>query len=123
MVRTLLSVDDLPLTSLAVAVVGMYFILEVLGVIGIIGTISAVLPSFLIAAVFIVLIYWGIGYIYISSSRELKRSESVTKSPIFGLFGETLNGVATIRAYGDSARFTKQIFRCVPSFSSPAAGV
>ena len=89
----------------------MYFILEVLGVVGIIGTISAVLPSFLIAAFFIILIYSAIGYVYIASSRELKRSESVTKSPIFGLFGETLNGVATIRAYGDSARFTKQVFK------------
>ena len=32
---------------------------EILGVIGIIGSISAVLPAFLIAAVFITLVYWG----------------------------------------------------------------
>ena len=99
--------------------------------IGIIGTISTVLPAFLGAALIITLVYWGMGYIYIASSRELKRSgtsyciparstsdappsaESVTKSPIFGLFGETLNGVATIRAYGDAARFTKQLFYLV----------
>ncbi|KAL8281440.1 hypothetical protein RQP46_006124 [Phenoliferia psychrophenolica] len=96
-----------------VAMAGMFLLLEVLGVIGIIGSISAVLPAFLIAAVFITLIYWGIGYIYLASSRELKRHDSVSKSPIFGLFGESLNGVATIRAYGDSARFTKQVFSLI----------
>ena len=81
--------------------------------IAIIGTISAVLPLFLIAAFFITLTYWAIGVIYLASSRELKRSDSVTKSPIFGVFGEVLNGVSTIRAYGDSTRFAKSLFALI----------
>ncbi|KAM0753978.1 hypothetical protein T439DRAFT_342117 [Meredithblackwellia eburnea MCA 4105] len=97
----------------------MFLTLEIMSVAGIIGTISVALPAFLIAAVFIVLAYWLIGYIYISSSRELKRSESVTRSPIFGLVGETLSGVATIRAYGDPARFTKNIFRMLDINNRP----
>lgn len=114
------------------APVAMFLLLEFLGVVGIIGSISAVLPAFLFAAVVITAVYFGIGYIYLASSRELKRSESVSRSPIFSLFGETLNGVSTIRvraisffppafpwnantcftvqAYSDSARFTKQVF-------------
>ncbi|KAK4703719.1 hypothetical protein P7C70_g2503, partial [Phenoliferia sp. Uapishka_3] len=96
-----------------VAMAGMFLLLEILGVIGIIGSISAVLPAFLGAAAIITLSYWAIGYVYLASSRELKRHESVTKSPIFALFGESLNGVATIRAYGDSARFTRQTFDLV----------
>lgn len=79
----------------------------------IIGTISSVLPLFLIAAFFITLTYWAIGVVYLAPSRELKRSESVTKSPIFGVFGEVLNGVSTIRAYGDSTRFAKALFALV----------
>lgn len=32
--------------------------------------------------------------------RELKRIDSVTRSPIYALFGETLDGPATVRAFG-----------------------
>lgn len=52
----------------------MFLLLEILAVIAIIGTISSVLPAFLFFAVLIALTYWAIGYIYLASSRELKRS-------------------------------------------------
>ncbi|KNE71423.1 hypothetical protein AMAG_15656 [Allomyces macrogynus ATCC 38327] len=38
-------------------------------------------------------------------SRELRRLESVSKSPIFQLFSETVDGLATIRASRHSVRF------------------
>ncbi|KAJ3391487.1 hypothetical protein HDU84_005862 [Entophlyctis sp. JEL0112] len=42
---------------------------------------------------------------YLSTSRELKRLDSTSRSPIFAHFQETLMGVSTIRAYAQSARF------------------
>eukprot|EP01124_Arcella_intermedia_P001252 TRINITY_DN1068_c0_g1_i14.p1 TRINITY_DN1068_c0_g1~~TRINITY_DN1068_c0_g1_i14.p1 ORF type:complete len:423 (+),score=95.53 TRINITY_DN1068_c0_g1_i14:3177-4445(+) len=36
---------------------------------------------------------------YLASSRELQRLDAITKSPIYALFSETLNGLSTIRAY------------------------
>lgn len=42
---------------------------------------------------------------YLATSRELKRLDATTKSPIFASFQETLGGVSTIRAYRQNARF------------------
>lgn len=42
---------------------------------------------------------------YLSTSRELKRLDAVSRSPIFSFFGETLAGLAVIRGFGQSRRF------------------
>ncbi|KAL8276389.1 hypothetical protein RQP46_011187 [Phenoliferia psychrophenolica] len=113
------SESDMETIDQDVARAGMFLLLQILGVMGIIGSISAVLPAFLFAALIITLVYWGIGFVYLASSRELKRHDSVSKSPIFGLFGETLNGVATIRAFGDGARFTRQLLAMINTNNRP----
>lgn len=42
---------------------------------------------------------------YLKTSRELRRLDSVSRSPIFANFQESLNGVSLIRAYGQEDRF------------------
>jgi hypothetical protein len=49
---------------------------------------------------------------YISYSRQVKRLESVSRSPIYALFSESLNGISTIRAFNDEARYV----RCMQHF-------
>lgn len=44
-----------------------------------------------------------------AAMRQLRRLNSVSKSPIFSHFGETLTGVSTIRAYSSERRFIKQM--------------
>ncbi|OAQ26561.1 hypothetical protein K457DRAFT_34568 [Linnemannia elongata AG-77] len=83
----------------------LMFITQVITIIGIIGVISFNMPMFLIAAVFIVIIYSAIGMFYVPISRDLKRLNSNSRSPILNHFNETLVGIATIRAYGFQDRF------------------
>nr|GFD02843.1 ABC transporter C family member 2-like [Tanacetum cinerariifolium] len=42
-----------------------------------------------------------------STAREVKRLDSVTRSPVYAQFGEALNGLSTIRAYKAYDRMAK----------------
>ncbi|KAJ4932488.1 hypothetical protein JOQ06_010909, partial [Pogonophryne albipinna] len=51
------------------------------------------------------LLYFFVQRFYVASSRQLKRLESVSRSPIFTHFNETLLGTSVIRAFGEQERF------------------
>lgn len=53
----------------------------------------------LLAMAPLVFVYRSIQQYYLATSRELKRLDSISMSPIFSNFGETLNGLMTIRAF------------------------
>ncbi|KAF9095081.1 hypothetical protein BGX29_009172 [Mortierella sp. GBA35] len=92
---------------------------DALGVITIVLIVSFVTPTFLIAAALISTAYYFIGAYYISASRELKRIESVTKSPLYSHFGETLVGVSTIRAFGVETRFMEEVLSKLDNNNAP----
>ncbi|KAJ1033968.1 hypothetical protein NDA16_000176 [Ustilago loliicola] len=70
-------------------------------------------PIFLLVALIVICVYTVIGALYLVSSRDLKRIESVERSPIYTVVGEVLNGCVIIRAYGDAGRFTRHCLRLV----------
>lgn len=70
--------------------------------------IAVITPGFLIAAFFIAILFYVISIFYLRASRDLKRLESVQRSPLFQQFGETLSGMTTIRAYGVERRFIRE---------------
>ncbi|KAF9279758.1 hypothetical protein BGZ68_007716 [Mortierella alpina] len=63
---------------------------------------------FAIAMIPLGYIYYLLGGFYLVSSREIKRLDSATRSPMYSHFGETLGGLTTIRAYEESHRFATQ---------------
>jgi ABC-type multidrug transport system fused ATPase/permease subunit len=70
--------------------------------------ISIITPVFLIALGPIAFFYYKAQQYFIKTSRELTRLDSVSRSPIYALFSETLDGLTTIRAYGDEERLSNK---------------
>ncbi|KAL5018705.1 hypothetical protein ScPMuIL_004427, partial [Solemya velum] len=62
-------------------------------------------PLFLIALTPLVAVYVLVQRYYVATSRQLRRLESVSRSPIYSHFGETVLGVASIRAFKQQERF------------------
>lgn len=63
---------------------------------------------FIIALIPIIFIYILIQKFYISLSRQLKRLESTTRSPIYSHFQETVLGTSSIRAHQVENRFIEE---------------
>eukprot|EP01052_Picozoa_sp_SAG31_P020350 SAG31_NODE_1525_length_8006_cov_5.106614_5_plen_494_part_00 len=55
-----------------------------------------------------VIIFLNMQQKYRLSARELKRLNSISRSPIFSHFGETLNNLTTVRAFGSEARLIEK---------------
>ncbi|GMK60092.1 hypothetical protein CspeluHIS016_0903090 [Cutaneotrichosporon spelunceum] len=60
----------------------------------------------------VLVVFIPLGYIYrmvmkyyLATSRELKRLDAISRSPVFSFFGETLAGLPVIRAYNQRPRF------------------
>ncbi|XP_059352167.1 multidrug resistance-associated protein 1-like isoform X3 [Daphnia carinata] len=95
-------VDNLIPSSIRTALLCFLSVVSTILVIGV-GT-----PIFFAVAIPIGVFYYWIQNVYVASSRQLKRLESVSRSPIYSHFGETLTGATVIRAYGQEQRFIKE---------------
>ncbi|XP_054165239.1 multidrug resistance protein mrp-7-like [Oppia nitens] len=76
--------------------------------IGIVVSISILTPMFLIPLALAVILYYFLQNIYIKASCQLKRLESISRSPINSHLEESLNGLSSIRAYDCSDRFISE---------------
>ncbi|RID46135.1 hypothetical protein BRARA_I02816 [Brassica rapa] len=68
-------------------------LLSTIILIGIVSTLSlwAIMP--------LLVVFYGAYLYYQNTSREVKRMDSVSRSPVYAQFGEALNGLSSIRAY------------------------
>ncbi|GIM00722.1 hypothetical protein Vretimale_5669, partial [Volvox reticuliferus] len=72
------------------------------------------LPVILLLAI---AFYW-VRYRYITASREMKRWEAVTRSPIFTCFATNMKGLATIRGYDASENFNAAFLKLMAQNAS-----
>ncbi|CAG09356.1 unnamed protein product, partial [Tetraodon nigroviridis] len=81
------------------------WILCLLGVLGTLFVICLATPFFAVIILPLALVYYFVQRFYIATSRQLRRLDSVSRSPIYSHFGETVSGLSVIRAYGHQERF------------------
>ncbi|KAI1866951.1 hypothetical protein JX265_007527 [Neoarthrinium moseri] len=69
------------------------------------AVISVTTPAFVALIFPLGAVYYWVQRYYLRTSRELKRLDSVSRSPIYAHFQESLGGISTIRAYRQTDRF------------------
>lgn len=77
----------------------------------VVGTLAAIIfatPWFALVVLPVTVVYVHIMNYFRNVSRETKRFDSITRSPIFAHFSETLGGLSVIRAYALQNDFAKQ---------------
>ncbi|KAG2206947.1 hypothetical protein INT47_008416 [Mucor saturninus] len=97
----------------------MNFIIQWVIVISSMMTVSTVLPIFLIPMLLVAGVNIYLGAMFVSTSRELKRMDSVSRSPLFSNFTETIVGVATVRAFGATRQFLQDMLGLIDTNARP----
>uniref|UniRef100_A0A8C8IQ86 ATP-binding cassette sub-family B member 6 n=1 Tax=Oncorhynchus tshawytscha TaxID=74940 RepID=A0A8C8IQ86_ONCTS len=81
---------------------------SIFGLLGMLVVMSYGLPWFLVALLPLGLLYHLTQRFYRHTSRDLKRLCSLTLSPVYSHFSETLSGLGTIRASSSASRFEEE---------------
>uniref|UniRef100_A0A8P0NYX7 Multidrug resistance-associated protein 4 n=1 Tax=Canis lupus familiaris TaxID=9615 RepID=A0A8P0NYX7_CANLF len=90
--------DLLPLTFLD-------FLQTFLQVLGVVGVAVAVIPWIAIPLLPLAVIFFILRRYFLATSRDVKRLESTSRSPVFSHLSSSLQGLWTIRAYKAEERF------------------
>uniref|UniRef100_A0A3P8ZF49 Multidrug resistance-associated protein 4 n=1 Tax=Esox lucius TaxID=8010 RepID=A0A3P8ZF49_ESOLU len=85
------------------------FIQVFLQILGVIIVVASVIPWVLIPVVPLLIIFLFLRHYFLQTSRDIKRLESTTRSPVFSHLSSSLQGLWTIRAYKAQQRF-QQMF-------------
>ncbi|EGO03880.1 hypothetical protein SERLA73DRAFT_84054 [Serpula lacrymans var. lacrymans S7.3] len=74
---------------------------------------------FLVVAAMLAYIYFNVAKVFSQTARDMRRLDSVTRSPLYSIYGETISGVTILRAFGGSSKFLRDMLQCVDTNSNP----
>ncbi|XP_038572949.1 multidrug resistance-associated protein 4 [Micropterus salmoides] len=83
------------------------FIQVFLQILGVIAVSVSVIPWILIPVLPLLIFFIYLRRYFLQTSRDIKRLESTTRSPVFSHLSSSLQGLWTIRAFGAEERFQK----------------
>ncbi|XP_060724517.1 multidrug resistance-associated protein 4 isoform X3 [Tachysurus vachellii] len=81
------------------------FIQVLLQVLSVIAVASSVIPWILIPVLPLLIVFLFLRRYFLQTSRDIKRLEAITRSPVFSHLSSSLQGLSTIRAFKAEERF------------------
>nr|KAG5688633.1 hypothetical protein BaRGS_017487 [Batillaria attramentaria] len=104
---------DVDTLDVQMAKLVLMFVQQLFTVLSVLIVISYTTPVFMAAATPVMIVYYLVQKFYVPGSRQLRRLESTSRSPIYSHFSETINGAVCIRAFGACERFVDESARRV----------
>ncbi|KAI8324864.1 P-loop containing nucleoside triphosphate hydrolase protein [Martensiomyces pterosporus] len=93
----------------------MSLIYQIINTASVLLVISLASPSFIIVAAVFGVLYFTLAAEHLNSTRELKRLEAISTSPLLSLFSEIIAGTVSIRAFGAQHQYIKEAINRVYS--------
>ncbi|KAG8989939.1 hypothetical protein FRB93_003401 [Tulasnella sp. JGI-2019a] len=75
--------------------------------------------AFLLATAVFAFMYFEVAKVYGQTSRDMRRLDSVTRSPLYTIYGESISGVAVLRAFGAGSKFLREMQQHVDTNTNP----
>ncbi|KAJ2614564.1 hypothetical protein EV177_002006 [Coemansia sp. RSA 1804] len=101
----------------------VYWFSGISSVLAVYVIVSMAIPVFAVAAIITISIFVMIALYYLHTSRELKRLESNSMSPLLSLFGELIQGTTTIRAFNVKHYYIKEAMNRISAHNRSFYGV
>ncbi|KAJ2402174.1 hypothetical protein GGI23_000900 [Coemansia sp. RSA 2559] len=111
--RDMATIDGYALDSI------VYWFGGIATVLAVFFIVSAAIPAFSFAAILITGMLLTIALYYLNTSREIKRLESNSMSPLLSLFSELIQGTTTIRAFGAKHYYIKEAMDRISAHNRP----
>ncbi|EJC97742.1 multidrug resistance-associated ABC transporter [Fomitiporia mediterranea MF3/22] len=76
-------------------------------------------PRFFAATLILGVFYYNVAKVYGKCCRDLRRLDSVSRSPLYSIYSETISGVPVLRAFGAGSKFMHDMLNCVNANANP----
>ncbi|KAJ6151110.1 ABC transporter [Penicillium chermesinum] len=89
-----------------------------LQIVGVMVASTSVSPSILVLAAVLLAVSLRLAVLYLAAARELKRLESISRSPILDHFISSLAGLHTIRAFDQAREYVQAMFTRIDAYAN-----